>query len=43
VANTTLKLGEIAINTLAPRVKNDTLGINRAVNLILNERSNYYI
>lgn len=41
VAKTTLKLGEIAINTLAPRVINDY--IDRAVNLILNERSNYYI
>lgn len=41
VTSTTLKLGEIAINTLAPRVINDFT--DRAVNLILNERSNYYL
>ena len=43
VAATTVKLGEVAINTLAPRVKNDTLGISKAVNLILNERGSYYL
>lgn len=43
VVGTSLKLGEIAINTLAPRVKNDSLGIQKSINLILNEKSSYYL
>lgn len=43
VAGTSLKLGEIAINTLAPRVKNDGLNIQKSINLILNEKSSYYL
>jgi len=41
VAYTTLTFGEIAINTLAPRVTNRYA--TRAVNLILYERGNYYL
>ena len=43
VANTSVKLGEIAINTLAPRVKNASLGVNKSINLILHERGSYYL
>ena len=41
VATTSVKLGEIAINTLAPRTINNYT--NKAINLILHERGNYYI
>ena len=41
VNNTTVKLGEIAINTLAPRILNSYT--NKSVNLILHERGNYYL
>ena len=41
VATTSVKLGEIAINTLAPRVINNYT--NKSINLILHERGNYYI
>lgn len=43
VANTSIKLGEIAINTLAPRVANSAFNIQKSVNLILHERGNYYL
>lgn len=41
VATTSVKLGEIAINTLAPRTTNNYT--NKAINLILHERGNYYL
>ncbi len=41
IAYPTITFGEIAINTLAPRVINSFT--DRAVNLILSERGNYYI
>lgn len=41
IAYTTLNFGDIDINTLAPRVANSYT--DRAINLILNERGNYYI
>ena len=41
VATTSVKLGEIAINTLAPRTINNYT--NKSINLILHERGNYYI
>lgn len=41
VETTSIKLGEIAINTLAPRKANNY--INKAVNLVLHERGNYYL
>ena len=41
IESTTVKLGEIAINTLAPRVLNNYT--NKAVNLILHERGNYFL
>ena len=41
VATTSVKLGEIAINTLAPRTTNNYT--NKSINLILHERGNYYI
>ena len=47
VANTSIKLGEIAINTLAPRVSNTKLftdvPIQKSINLILHERGSYYL
>lgn len=41
IAGTTVKLGEIAINTLAPRKANSYT--TKAINLILHERGNYYL
>ena len=41
IDKTTVKLGEIAVNTLAPRIANDYT--TKSVNLILNERGNYYL
>lgn len=41
VDTTSIKLGEIAINTLAPRVANTYT--NKSINLILFERGNYYL
>ena len=41
VATTSVKLGEIAINTLAPRTINDYT--TKSINLILHERGNYYL
>jgi hypothetical protein len=41
VASTTVKIGEILVNTLAPRVKNDYT--EKSINLILHERGNYYL
>lgn len=41
IASTSVKLGEIAINTLAPRVANNYT--TKSVNLILHERGNYYL
>jgi hypothetical protein len=41
IDTTSVKLGEIAINTLAPRKSNNYT--DRAVNLILHERGNYYL
>lgn len=38
---TSVKLGEIAINTLAPRISNTYT--NKSINLILHERGNYYL
>lgn len=43
VANTSIKLGEIAINTLAPRVVNTAMNVQKSVNLILHERGNYFL
>jgi hypothetical protein len=43
IANTSVKLGEIAINTLAPRVENSNLNIQKSINLILYERGSYYL
>lgn len=41
IDSTSVKLGEIAINTLAPRIKNSYT--DKSVNLILHERGNYYL
>lgn len=41
VDHTSVKLGEIAINTLAPRKINDYT--NKSINLVLHERGNYYL
>ena len=41
VAATSVKLGEIAINTLAPRKLNTYT--SKSINLILHERGNYYL
>ena len=41
IANTSVKLGEIAINTLAPRIANSYT--TKSINLILHERGNYYL
>jgi hypothetical protein len=41
IETTSVKLGEIAINTLAPRKLNDYT--TKSVNLILHERGNYYL
>jgi hypothetical protein len=41
VANTSIKIGEILINTLAPRVENTYT--RKSINLILHERGNYFI
>lgn len=41
ISHTSVKLGEIAINTLAPRIENKYT--TRSVNLILNERGNYFL
>lgn len=41
IDQTSVKLGEIAINTLAPRAANKYT--NKSINLILNERGNYYL
>jgi hypothetical protein len=41
VANTTVKIGEILINTLAPRVENKYT--KKSINLILNERNTYFL
>ena len=41
IAYTTYNFGDIAINTLAPRVKN--IYADYAINLVLNERGNYYL
>jgi hypothetical protein len=41
VAATTVKLGDIAINTLSPRIANSYT--TKSINLVLNERGNYYL
>lgn len=41
IESTSIKLGEIAVNTLAPRVMNNYT--SKSLNLILHERGNYYI
>jgi hypothetical protein len=41
VDRTTIALGEVAINTLAPRIANDYA--TKAVNLILKEHNSYYL
>lgn len=41
IETTSIKLGEIAINTLAPRVLNSYA--SKSINLILHERGNYFI
>lgn len=41
IETTSVKLGEIAINTLAPRIINGYT--TKSVNLILHERGNYYL
>ena len=41
IDHTSVKLGEIAINTLAPRILNTYT--NKSINLILHERGNYYL
>jgi hypothetical protein len=41
VASTTVKVGEILINTLAPRIENDYT--KKSINLILHERGNYFL
>ena len=41
VKNTTVKVGEIAINTLAPRVANSYT--DKSINLVLHERGNFYL
>ena len=41
VANTSVKIGEILVNTLAPRVENKYT--KKSINLILNERNNYFL
>ena len=41
VESTTFALGERVVNTLAPRAQNSY--VNKAVNLILKERGNYYL
>lgn len=41
IDNTTFNFGEILINTLAPRKNNDYT--NKSINLILNERGNYFL
>lgn len=41
IETTSVKLGEIAINTLAPRKINDYT--TKSINLILHERGNYYL
>jgi phage tail sheath protein FI len=41
IETTSVKLGEIAINTLAPRIANGYT--TKSVNLILHERGNYYL
>ena len=45
VAGTTINFGNIAQNTLSPRtpLPVDGVSINKAVNLIINERGNYYL
>lgn len=44
IANTTVKVGEIAINTLAPRARiNGRNYTDKSINLILHERGNYYL
>ena len=41
---TTYNFGDLVINTLAPREPNTYIGTNgKAINLILNERGNYYL
>lgn len=41
VANTSVKVGEILVNTLAPRESNKYA--SRAINFVLHERGNYYL
>jgi hypothetical protein len=41
IATTSVNLGEIAINTLAPRIANSYT--TKSINLILHERGNYYL
>ena len=41
VAGTSVKVGEILVNTLAPRVSNQYT--DKSINLILHERGNYYL
>ena len=41
IETTSVKLGEIAINTLAPRIANTYT--DKSINLILHERGNYYL
>lgn len=41
IETTSVKIGEIAINTLAPRVANDYT--TKSINLVLHERGNYYL
>jgi hypothetical protein len=41
VAHTTIKVGEILVNTLAPRVENEYT--KKSINLILHERGSYFL
>lgn len=41
ISHTSVKLGEIAINTLAPRILNKYT--NKSINLILHEKGNYFL
>ena len=41
IENTSVKVGEILVNTLAPRIANDFT--TKSINLILHERGNYYL
>lgn len=41
IDNTSVKIGEIVVNTLAPRITNKYT--NKSINLILHERGSYYL